>query len=294
MPERSAQTWRGRTPVAAPLPWFGGKAYYADWIIDVFPDHQTYIEPVGGMANVLLRKEKSPVEVFNDLDSRVVNFFRVLREPVLFAELQTRCALTPYSRADFTACGGSPDGDSPVEEAWKFFVVCRQARGGLGMSRSTSSAWAASTRPRRNLPEGVSKYLSAVDGLEDVATRFREVMIEHLPAIDVIDRYDFEDALFYCDPPYAPDSRFGGKANVYGVEMSESDHIALLTRLSKCRAKVLLSGYSSPLYHDILASWKYETRATTSHVANSGMPREEILWMNFDRPQGGQSSLFSL
>jgi DNA adenine methylase len=64
-------------------------------------DHRVYIEPFGGAANVLLRKRKSEVEVYNDLDSRIVNFFRVLRDEAKFAEFQRMCSLTPYAREEF-------------------------------------------------------------------------------------------------------------------------------------------------------------------------------------------------
>src|SRR5205823_285703 len=79
---------------SAPFAWYGGKAYYAKWIIGHFPKHRVYIEPFGGAANILLRKRPSEVEIFNDLDERVINFFRVLRSPRQFEELQRLSTLT--------------------------------------------------------------------------------------------------------------------------------------------------------------------------------------------------------
>lgn len=64
----------------APFAWYGGKFYYAKWIIDHFCSHRVYIESFGGAANILLNKNHSDVEIFNDLDNRIVNFFRVLRD----------------------------------------------------------------------------------------------------------------------------------------------------------------------------------------------------------------------
>ncbi|MDZ4754302.1 MAG: DNA adenine methylase [Phycisphaerae bacterium] len=263
----------------APVAWYGGKAYYAEWIISKFPRHRVYIEPFGGAANVLLRKRPSDVEVFNDLDDRIVNFFRVVRDPRSLAELERRAYLTPYSRSEFVALVDAPEPAESVDRAWWFFVRCRQAIGGLGMSKLYAASWAMSTRTRRHMPEPVSKYLSAIEGLTEVAERFRTVAIECLPAIQLIEKYDAADVFFYCDPPYVPETRHGGAASTYGKEMSFEDHEALLTTLVQCKGRVMVSGYPSDLYERMLAGWTRESCTATAHLTNSGEEREEVIWM---------------
>ena len=85
----------------APFAWYGGKASHASWLLAYFPEHRVFVEPFGGAANVLLSKRRSEVEIYNDLDARLSNFFRVLRERDSFDELVRLSTLTPYSRADF-------------------------------------------------------------------------------------------------------------------------------------------------------------------------------------------------
>lgn len=271
----------GARGMSAPFAWYGGKAYYAAWIIDAFPKHRVYIEPFGGAANILLRKRPSEVEVFNDLDDRVVNFFRVLREEDSFERLVRKLSLTPYSRGEFAELAETPEPDDPVDRAWWFFARCRQAVGGLGMADLGAKSWALSLRTRRGMAEPVSKYLSAIDGLEPIAERFRSVVIERRPAIELIEKHDADDVFFYCDPPYVPETRHGGKASTYSCEMTYDDHVELLRALKSCRGSVMISGYDSGLYEQELRDWRREELTTKAHLKNSGAERTEVIWMNY-------------
>lgn len=266
----------------APFAWYGGKFYYAKWIIEHFCEHKVYIEPFGGAANILLNKLDSSVEIFNDLDGRVVNFFRVIRDKKQFKELIRMLTLTPYSRTEFQGALEEDISDDPVKKAWSFFVKCRQSIGGLGMSKLSSASWAMSLRTRREMAEPVSKYLSAIDGLQEIAERFRSVAIENMDAIKLIEKYDCKEALIYCDPPYLPETRHGSNANTYAFEMTYQDHEVMLDTLNQCKARVIISGYHSNLYDKKLSGWKTDLVEGKAHLANSGQLRNEILWMNWE------------
>jgi len=264
----------------APFAWYGGKYYYAKWIINHFPDHRVFIEPYGGAGNIILNKKESEVEIFNDLDGRVPNFFKVLREEDTFKQLIMMLNLTPYSREEFARVL-QEEPESDLHKAYNFFIICRQSRGGLGMTKLTPAGWAVSLRSRRKMAEPVSKYLSAIDGLEDIATRFRSVVIECNDAIEVIQKYDRKDALIYCDPPYIPEVRHDKKANTFGCEMTTGDHLRLLETLRGCKGKVVISGYHSEVYAKELKGWNTSTFVGKSHVSNSGQSRTEVIWKNF-------------
>lgn len=265
----------------APFPWYGGKFYYAEWIIQHFCEHRVFIEPFGGAANILLNKAESEVEIFNDLDNRVVTFFGVIREKKKFDELIKLLNLTPYSRKEFEDAIKNDKHEDPVKKAWRFFVMCRQSIGGLGMSKLTTSSWAMSLRTRRSMAEPVSKYLSAIEGLQEIAERFRSVAIENMDATKLIKKYDCEDGLIYCDPPYLPETRHGENANTYAHEMSFEDHEALLDTLIDCKAHIVISGYHSTLYDKQLRGWRTDVVEGKAHMANSGQLRKEVLWMNW-------------
>ena len=174
-----------------------------------------------------------------------------------------------------------PEPDAPVERAWWFFVRCRQAIGGLGMSKLVPKSWAVSLRTRRAMAEPVSKYLSAIDALPQVAERLRTVLIESISALDLMKRHDAEDVFFYCDPPYLPETRYGKKAATYGVEMSLEEHETLLKEFVAAKGKIMVSGYASELYDSTLAGWRREELQGKSHMANSGQRRTEVIWMNW-------------
>ena len=131
------------------------------------------------------------------------------------------------------------------------------------------------------MPEPISKYLSALDGLEEVANRFRQVMIENTPAIHLFKKFDGPDVLFYCDPPYPASTRSGGKADSYAFEMTNADHVQLLATLKQCRGRVMISSYDSPLYNDQLTTWNRVEKATHVQLSNSGQDRTEVLWKNW-------------
>lgn len=105
----------------------------------------------------------------------------------------------------------------------------------------------------------------------------KDAQIECRPAVDVIRRFDFENVLIYCDPPYLLETRYGKQ---YRKEMTDRNHKELLDILLESRAKVILSGYESRLYNDALKGWHKEAMySSTQNVQKKG---KEVLWMNFE------------
>src|SRR6202011_5743536 len=146
-----------------------------------------------------------PVETYNDLDGEVVNFFRVCRDHG--EDLTKAMALTPFSREEFaTACTLDPDA-TPIERARRFFVRARQVRTGLAQTASLGR-WANCKNTSRSGMSGVvSRGLGSVEMLPQSAERLLRVQIENRPATEVIELYDVDDTLFYCDPPYPHETR---------------------------------------------------------------------------------------
>lgn len=259
--------------------WYGGKYSHLGWLLDLLPSAHHYCEPFGGSAAVLLNRAPSPVETYNDLDSEVVNFFRVLRNQK--DDLIYAIGMTPFSREEFVQAIDSNGNDhalSDLERARRFFVRARQVRTGLAQTAS-NGRWANCLQTSRaGMAGAVSRWLGSVDGLESIAARLLRVQIEHDDALSVIERYDSENTLFYCDPPYPHDSR--GDAKAYQYEMSDEQHVALAKMLNSVKGRVAISGYHGRLMDQLYQGW-YVYEAPAKKVHSVKTERVEVLWTNY-------------
>ena len=234
------------TKLRPPIGWLGGKQRLASKLLPLFPDHHTYIEVFGGAGALLFAKTPSPVEVYNDLYSDLVNFMRVLRDrDGMFPDFYNRACLSPYSREEWLFCRNHLNDDpDPVERARRFFVLARFSFGGLvgksfGINVTSSSGGMVQT---------ASAYQGVIGILPKLSERLTSVLIENRDFRDIIRVYDTEDSFFYLDPPYLPETR---RAGGYRHEMTTKDHLELVEILHSVKGKVLLSGYPSELYDSL-------------------------------------------
>jgi DNA adenine methylase len=249
------------------------------WILDQFPEHEEYVEVYGGGGSVLLRKKRSMVEVYNDLDGEVVNFFRVVRDRG--EELREKIRLTPFSREEFELSYVQVDDE--VEAARRTVVRSFMGYGSDSISRVDKNGVVRETGFRgvsREANVGPSmdwrNYPDKMGGLID---RMRGVVIENRDDEYIFDRYDGEKVLFYLDPPYVKETRRVGDGwNRYKFEMSDDDHERMIDRIKRLRGMVVLSGYENRIYDQLIPEgWVMKFKA--SKVFGSG-DRKECLWMN--------------
>jgi len=257
--------------------WYGGKFNHLNWLLPLLPDATHYCEPFGGSAAVLLNRPPSPVETYNDLDGEVVHFFRVLRDRE--EELIKAIGLTPFSREELRIAVEEPTDElSELERARRFFVRARQVRTGLAQTAS-AGRWAhCKLTSRAGMAGAVSRWLGSVEGLSAIVQRLLRVQIENAPAIEVIQRYDSPETLFYCDPPYPHDCR--GDAKAYGYEMTDRDHQHLAEVLKMVKGQVALSGYRCDLLDRLYQDWEC-IEAPTKQCLSVKQPRTEALWVNY-------------
>ena len=267
--------------------YFGGKSIHLKNLIPLIPKHRIYVEPFMGGLSVLLNKPRAEVDIVNDKNDEIVNFFRVLRDRPddLIQQLQ----LTPYARTEYAEASSSLL-DDDIERSRKFFVRISLGWGGIPIEETSSRQWAPPTirekshgrDARRRGKE--SQFLDAIDKkLPHVSHRLRGVAIENDDALAVIKRYDHHtDTFYYVDPPYVANTRT--QSNVYTHEMIDSDHEKLHEVLNGVQGNVMLSGYPSELYDDLYWDWyrkDFSVVAMTQRGNTTGQ-RTECVWMNYD------------
>ena len=268
--------------------YHGGKARLADQISAVLPAHKVYVEPFAGSLAVLLAKPRSNIEMVNDLDGELVNFWQQLRDHP--EEMQRLCWSTPYARAEYDAAWEPTE--EPLERARRFWVRVQQ---GVAHKIGSKSGWQCSASDGRGSTAKSSTVARKVDALLQVAERIRDVMIDCRPATDVIRMMDSPQALHYCDPPYVPSTFSTAGSNPYAHMMSEDDHRELATTLHATDGAAVVSGYPSALYDDLYGDWhrvELVGRADTANRRGGTNKRVEVLWSNRPLSMTSQPTLY--
>jgi DNA adenine methylase len=257
------------------LRWHGGKWMLAPWIIAHFPDHRVYVEPFGGAASVLLRKPRAYAEVYGDLDDELVNLFRVLRSRRARALVQ-QLRLTPFSRSEFEEAY-LPTEDE-LERARRMIIRSYMGFGTPG-AFGRSTGFRADSNKSGTTP--AHDWRNFPDALPAIIERLRGVVIEKRPAMKLMAKHDSPDTLHYVDPPYLPETRGTGNPHCtkhkYRHELTEADHAELLRFLDGLAGMVVLSGYPSDPYDQVLPNW---TRVQRDALADGARKRIEVLWIN--------------
>lgn len=249
----------------------GSKWSMAEWIISKFPPHHSYLEPFFGSGAVLFKKERSKIETINDLDGDVVNLFEWIRNDP--EQLAAAIYMIPYARDVYERAWAEQHTErDPFQRAVNFYIRMMMGHGFrttgeiVGWKNDVQGREAAyATRHWCQLPEMIMV----------AAERLRGVQIDNRPAVEIISRFNFPNVMIYADPPYLLSTRNRAQ---YRHEMTEDEHVDLLEALIAHRGPVLLSGYQSDLYEDMLRGWNKETLEVRNQLSAH---RTEVLWTNF-------------
>lgn len=260
--------------------WHGGKWMISQWLLDFLPGHETYVEPFGGGASVLLRKPRAgQAEIYNDLDKSVLGIFRVLQDPAKADRLKQLLDVTPYSRLEFDRAYKKTR--DPVERVRRTLVRSWMGYGSDGTAGVYRTGFRAIVTQAGKTP--ASEWVNWKHALDDTIRRIDGVTLECRDAFEVMAQYDGPETLHYVDPPYLPETRSQGNRrrgagyHVYQHELDVDDHVRLLGMLNELNGMVVLSGYPSVLYDESLAHWRREERPA---YADGGSPRTEVVWIN--------------
>lgn len=203
------------------ISWIGGKKLLRKKILEQFPEEEEvekYVEVFGGAGWVLFGKDRhAPLEVFNDVNSELINLYRCVKcHP---EALQKELDGILMSRELFFDAVQKVRGLTDIQRAARFFVAIKESYGSNGHSFGIR-------------PKNMKK---AVDFLEIASERLAQVVIEHQDFERILETYDSPKTLFYLDPPYYNTEKY------YPDRFIPEDHIRLCKSLEKISGKFLLS-----------------------------------------------------
>lgn len=251
--------------MVGPLAYIGGKNRLANRIIALLPEHQTYVEPFAGGAQVFFHKEPSKVEVLNDLDFEIVNFFRICQHH--YQELVRYLNYCLISRRWYgLLTAEEPASLTDIQRAGRFFYLQKNSFGGLILKQHYH--YGVIQRPNYN-----SKRIPEI--IQAAHQRLQGVQIESLPYEQILERYDRPTTLFYLDPPY-------WQRRLYRFNFSDQNFVDLEHRLRNVKGRFILSLDDHPEVRKIFGKWHLiETKLAYTAQRKTGERYSEVFIMNY-------------
>ena len=248
-----------------PLPYIGGKNRIAKQIVEVFPKHTTYVEAFAGGAQVFFRKEPSKVEVLNDLDGEMMNFFRVCQQH--YEELLRYLRFMLVSRRWHDLLEAThPAMLTDIQRAARHLYLLKNSYAGL--IRNLNYKCNVVQPPGFN-PESLPKII------EETHKRLARVQLECQPYEKVLKRFDRPETLFYLDPPYY-------KIKLYRYNLEHEDFVRMGEILHGLRGKFVLSLNDVPEVRALFKGFSIKTvEFAYSAQKKPGRKFKEVLITNF-------------
>lgn len=257
------------------LTYYGGKQKLASVILQLIPEHTLYNEPFAGGAAILFAKEPSTIEVLNDTNKELVNFYKVVQQD--YVSLEKKIRITLHSRSqhkDASVIYNSPHLFCDLDRAWAVWVLASQSFASI-----IDGSWGYDKTNKNTTTQKIIN--KGVNFDENYAIRLQNVQIECADALYIIKSRDSVQAFHYCDPPY-----FNSDCGHYGG-YTEQNMKNLLELLSGIEGKFLLSSYPSDLLKGFSKRFKWHTKTIESRVSvnkgsGGGKMKTEVLTANYE------------
>lgn len=258
------------------LKWPGSKWQMMPKLRELFPPHRTYVSAFGDSAADILRKFPAEREIYNDINGHACNFFDVLRED-LQAFIKA-IKSSPYCEKDFKRAAATLEYGGSVERARKFYVTNWQGMsyGGPGASWRLLPYNGEQGGGKQKGGHNPVRLFNRLRHLIAIRDRLKQVQIaDARPYEQLIDRCDYEDCLWFLDPPYAPEVVKSNPEKLY--LHGKFDHLTFLVRVRKLKGMAIVCGYDWDLYNEILWGWTRREFKVRDRARNS---RTEVVWLN--------------
>lgn len=255
-----------------PIKYYGGKTRMLPHLLPLIPEHRIYVEGFAGGAALFWAKEPSKIEVLNDINSNVANFYRVAK--LKFAELQELIETTLHCEGTFLECKfiyNNPEDYSDVKRAWAFFVGANMS---YGAEVAGSFQWVKNKTDNWHPAIAVANRRKQ---FKDYTGRLEKVCVHCRPAHVLIPQRDGSDTFFYLDPPYV-----GARQGHY-KGYTQEDFNQLLEVLTEIKGKFLLSSYPNEQLSKYTEQmgWTQQEHSKRLGVAGDNQRKTEVLTYNY-------------
>ncbi len=195
----------------------------------------------------MLAKERSKVEIVNDINGELVSLYRVAQWHLdaLITEIEWTLA-SRQNLADFIAQPGLTE----IQRAARFFLRNRFSFGGSGRNFAVRKATASPSRA------------NVLDGLRALNSRLDKVAVENLPYQRLTLNYDSSETFWFFDPPYT-----SGQADNYD-EWDAAKMRELASHLEALQGDWLLTVNDIPDHRRLFARHEIQAVTTRSGKVN--------------------------
>lgn len=255
-----------------PISYYGGKQNMLVHLLPLIPSHQTYVEPFFGGGALFFAKNPAPLEVINDTNELLINFYRQM--VINFDALNLEIKATMHSRASHFKAGQIIKGRveaTDLQRAWAVYVSINQ-----GFANMLGIGWGYEKKPHS---EGCLKWLNNRNSFINYSDRLKQVQIDCQDALKVIKLYDSDSTLFYCDPPY-----YNSDCGHY-KGYTEADYQQLIDLLLTIKGKFILSSYPNRVINAL--EWIHRDDIPMNRAVNAakGATKIETIITNYLTPQ---------
>lgn len=260
-----------------PISYYGGQQNMLKEILPLIPPHHLYNEPFAGGAVLLFAKPPAEINVINDLNGEIVNFYRTAVAD--FEALSQEVGKTLHSREQMHVAKfiyNHPDYFSNVQRAWAVWAMSKLCFSS-DFTGSFSLCRKGKSQTVQSIGRGKNNFTSALKSLLEQCT------IEQDDALNIIRQYDSEGAFHYLAPPYV-NCNMGHYENMFGEENLRQ----LLDTVSEIKGKFMLTMYPNDLIRQYAESqnWTIHRIDRTVTAANTKRRKQEE-WMvvNYTLPE---------
>jgi len=246
-------------------------------ILPLIPSHHLYNEPFAGGAALLFAKKPAAINVINDLNGELINFYKTVVTD--FTALKKEIETTLHSREQLKVAKFIYDNPlyfSNIKRAWAVWTMSK-----LCFSGDFTGSFSFS-RTGKN-PKLSKIRNSKREFVEDLKTLLENCTIEHDDAFNIIRNYDSADTFHYLAPPYV-NCNMGHYENMF----SEKNLIELLELLKTVKGKFMLTMYPDERIRLYAGENNWAIHSIKRDVSASHTKRrkqEEWMVVNYEIPE---------